>query len=362
MANEEHLRILGQGVGVWNEWRDQNPALRPELSGVAKLVSFNRFQLSNANFLQADVRHTQLQRADLRGANLRMANFSGANLREANLQAASLDRVSFNATDLRSARLREANLCSAKLREANLREADLCGAILRGADLRGANLSGTDLSRVDFSGSTLGWTTFGDTDLTEATGLESCGHQGPSVVDHHTLRRSKNVPISFWRGCGLPDALIDYMPSLTGDAIQYYSCFISYSSEDQEFAERLHADLQDNSVRCWFAPHDLPIGQKILDGIDEAIRVRDKVVLILSEGAIASDWVEDEVTTAFEEERRRKETMLFPIRLDNAVMDTDEAWANKLRARNIGDFTRWKEHEAYTAMFKRVLRDLKIEC
>jgi len=173
---------------------------------------------------------------------------------------------------------------------------------------------------------------------------------------------SKNVPREFWRGCGLPDALIDYMPSLAGEAIQFYSCFISYSSKDQEFADRLHADLQDNGVRCWFAPHDLPIGEKILDGIDKAIRLREKVVLILSEGAIASDWVEDEVTAAFEEERRRNETILFPIRLDDAVMGTSEAWASKVRARNIGDFTKWKEHDAYKATFERVLRDLRAEC
>ena len=89
--------------------------------------------------------------------------------------------------------------------------------------------------------------------------------------------------------------------------------------------------------------------------------MRDKVVLILSEDAIASDWVEDEVSTAFEEERRRKETMLFPIRLDDAVMKTNEAWASKLRARNIGDFTRWKEHDAYKRALDRVLRDLKVE-
>ena len=171
--------------------------------------------------------------------------------------------------------------------------------------------------------------------------------------------RSKGVPLEFWRGCGLPDQIIEYLPSLTGNAIQFYSCFISYSSKDQEFAERIHADLQSKGVRCWFAPHDLPIGKKILDGLDEAIRMRDKVVLILSEDAIASDWVEDEVTTAFEEERRRKETILFPIRLDEAVLETNEAWASKLRARNIGDFTKWKERDAYKATFERMVRDLR---
>jgi hypothetical protein len=152
--------------------------------------------------------------------------------------------------------------------------------------------------------------------------------------------------------------LIDYLPSLLNQAIQHYSCFISYSTKDQEFAERLHADLQNKGVRCWFAPHDLRIGKKILDEIDAAVRLRDRVLLILSEHAINSDWVEDEVTAGFEEERKRGEEVLFPVRLDEMVLNTKEAWASKLRARLIGDFTRWKDHDAYKKSFERVLRDL----
>jgi hypothetical protein len=143
--------------------------------------------------------------------------------------------------------------------------------------------------------------------------------------------------------------------------IQFYSCFISYSSKDQEFAERLHADLQNKGVRCWFAPHDMAIGAKIIDAIDEAIRLRDKVLLILSRNAIESDWVEDEVIKAFAEERTRKQLVLFPVRLDDVVMETTEAWAGKLRDnRNIGDFRRWKDHDAYQKALERVLRDLKV--
>jgi hypothetical protein len=106
----------------------------------------------------------------------------------------------------------------------------------------------------------------------------------------------------------------------------------------------------------------LPIGAKIWDAIDEAIRLRDKLLLILSEHAIASDWVEDEVTAAFEEERRRGQLVLFPIRLDHAVFGTREAWAGKLRAnRHICDFRRWKEHDTYQKALEQLLRDLQIE-
>jgi TIR domain len=119
--------------------------------------------------------------------------------------------------------------------------------------------------------------------------------------------------------------LVDYLPSLLKKPVEFYSCFISYSSKDQDSAERLYTDLQNKGVRCWFAPQDLRIGAKT-DTIDEAIRHRDKVLLILSQQAIASDWVEDEVNKAFAEERERKQTVLFPIRLDNAVMQTAEPW------------------------------------
>ena len=106
----------------------------------------------------------------------------------------------------------------------------------------------------------------------------------------------------------------------------------------------------------------MPIGAKIIDAIDEAIRLRDKVLLILSEGALASTWVEGEVTRSLDEERTRRQPLLFPIRLDDAVLATEEAWARLLRGqRHIGDFTRWNEPDAYRQALQRLLRDLKVK-
>ena len=99
---------------------------------------------------------------------------------------------------------------------------------------------------------------------------------------------------------------------------------------------------------CWSAPHDLPIGAKTWDAIDDAIRVRDKLLLILSKASIASELVEDEVTKAYAEERSRKATVLFPIRIDNTVISTGEPWAGKLQdQRNVGDFRQWKKPARY---------------
>jgi hypothetical protein len=206
-------------------------------------------------------------------------------------------------------------------------------------------------------------TILADVDLSQAKNLETVRHVGPSTIGIDTIYRSGgNIPESFLRGAGVPEDFITFMKSLVGKPIEFYSCFISYSSKDQEFAERLHADLRSKNVRCWFAPEDLKIGDKLRPSFDEAIRIHDKLMVLLSEHSVSSPWVEKEVETAFEKERREKRTVLFPIRLDDAVMETNEAWAADIRrGRHIGNFRDWKNHDSYKKAFERLLRDLKAE-
>ncbi|MBE7551352.1 MAG: hypothetical protein HS126_09800 [Anaerolineales bacterium] len=59
-------------------------------------------------------------------------------------------------------------------------------------------------------------------------------------------------------------------------------------------------------------------------------------------------------------EYRNKHLVLFPIRLDIAVTDTDQAWAADIRRpRHIGDFSRWQDHNTYQHAFERLLRALQ---
>jgi uncharacterized protein YjbI with pentapeptide repeats len=140
----------------------------------------------------------------------------------------------------------------------------------------------------------------------------------------------------------------------------FYSCFISYSSKDAAFASRLHAELEKNGVRCWYAPEDIKIGEEFRQTIDDAIREYDKLLLVLSEHSVRSSWVQDEVEACLELERRQQRQVLFPIRLDEAVTNTHQAWAAAIRRRrHIGDFTLWRDASAYEEAFQRLLRDLK---
>ena len=109
----------------------------------------------------------------------------------------------------------------------------------------------------------------------------------------------------------MDDTFISYIRSLVGKPIDYYSCFISYSSKDEAFAKRLHADLQSNNVRCWFAPEDMKIGDKIRPRLNESIRIYDKLLLVLSEHSVASKWVEFEVEAAMDKEQEGKPARSF---------------------------------------------------
>ena len=348
MANPEHVRIVKAGADAIAEWRKSHPDERLELEGAdlrhANLIGAN---LSGSNLAGADLRRAELYEVDLRGADLEKAN---------------LRSIETYDTDFRDANLRDANLTTASLYESNLDSADL-----READFSFAQLFNVGVANANFEKALFLETTLADTDFSRARGLTVLRHDGPGVIDERTLRKSWPLPEVFLRGIGLSNQYIEYLPSLMGQAIEFYSCFISYSSRDGEFASRLHNDLQAEGVRCWFAPEDLRIGDKFRTRIDEAIRLHDKLLLILSEESVQSTWVENEVESAFEKEDNAKKrgedrTVLFPIRLDSAVMETDAAWAaNIRRTRHIGDFSAWKDHDAYKAAFERLLRDLKSE-
>ncbi|MBV9691662.1 MAG: toll/interleukin-1 receptor domain-containing protein, partial [Ktedonobacteraceae bacterium] len=117
---------------------------------------------------------------------------------------------------------------------------------------------------------------------------------------------------------------------------------------------------QSKGVRCWFAPEDMEVGDKIRHRIDASIRLYDKLLLILSEHSLASSWVAYEVEKALNKEPQGIPNVLYPVRLDEHIRTCTTTWAEDIRStRHIGDFTHWKEHDAYQQSFNRLLRALQ---
>jgi TIR domain/Pentapeptide repeats (8 copies) len=307
MANASHVYLLKKGVKAWDNWRDEHPHDLADLSGA---------NLSGAKLIEVDLSKAKLSKANLSNVNLSEANLSGADLSEADLSEADLSEV---------------DLSEANLSKADLTNADLTLAHLFGANLFGANLISVVLDGVNFERATVGYTIFGSVNFSSCSGLDSVEHIGPSTlgVDSITLSNGR-IPQIFLRGVGLPDEWIAYIPSLVGDGIQFFSCFISYSSLDKPFAVRLHEALQSKGIRCWLDEKQLLPGHDISRELERGIYLWDKFLLCASKNSLTSAWVEEEIATTLEKERKlRKERgekvlALIPLNLDDYMFG--EQW------------------------------------
>jgi len=146
MANEEHLKILLQGVEVWNKWREDNPDIKePDLTK----ADLSPDAIKDTPLYDSKLKAAHLGGINLQGAWLLNANLQSAFLENANLQGASLIAAKMQGAKLAIARLQGAILRNTKLHGANMFNADLQGATLSNADLRGVDLRGTNLTDVN---------------------------------------------------------------------------------------------------------------------------------------------------------------------------------------------------------------------
>jgi hypothetical protein len=120
------------------------------------------------------------------------------------------------------------------------------------------------------------------------------------------------------------------------------SGLISNSYEDRDFARHIRADLQNKRVRCLPADHDVrfffdrpPLpdttAELLIDGF---IKLGAKLLLVLSENSIGREWIEGNVSKALEEERKRGQIVLFPLLVNDAIMDTNADYGEALKSWN----------------------------
>lgn len=341
MAITEHVELLNQGVAAWNTWRVANRGVVPNLSGTA-------------------FHERRLQGIDLSNSVLDHAHFNDCDLSGANLIAAYLFCASFLRTKLHSADLRDANLSCCWLAEAELERATLWGT----------NFNSAALTKANLKGARLGQTILTDVDLSKVRGLEFTEHGGASSIGIDTLYKSQGkIPDEFLHATGQPREAIDLAQTLrAGPPIQWQSCFISYSHKDEEFARQLCDRMRKAGLRVWYAAEDMQGGKKLHEQIYNAIQIHDRLLLVLSEHSIQSEWVMTEIRKARETEKKEKRRKLFPIRLANFETlrdwtcfdgDTGKDLAVEVREYFIPDFSNWKDHAAFEAAFARLQKDLK---
>ena len=360
MANQKQVDLLRMGVAVWNAWREKHPGVRPDLREASlRNASLREANLHDADLYKADLRFADLRLANLSSANLRSANIRSADLREANLREANLSEANLRDANLRNTDLRGANLSMTDLRSANLGAANLGTARLNAARLNEANFSAARLDNTDIHEIRLFRTIFAEVDLRMVNGLDAIVHTGPSFVDVKTVALpAGKTGTLFLRGAGFSDTFIDSLPSLLTANNQDEPYFISYDSYDEPLARRIYTDLQDKGVRCWLTPHYLHPGI----GVDEEIHLHERTLLLLSEDAVNSYWVKHEVQAALDRELQQDRTILFPLRLDQTLLQVQYPWAVRLReSHHIENFIGWQDETTYQRRLATLLWGLRGE-
>ena len=146
MANQQHLEILHSGPEKWNEWRIQNPELKPDLSG----MQLKDFSLEGINFKSVDLSRSRLEQVNLKGVVLEYANVSDSRWREVNCAGSDcsdadfsgcrLENCNFSQSDLQHTNFVRASLVSCKFDEAILTEVDFDRATLEHIDFMKVSL------------------------------------------------------------------------------------------------------------------------------------------------------------------------------------------------------------------------------
>jgi len=329
---------------------------------------FSGINLQNANLNNADLTVTTFEEANFSNAQLKNVLFGLTTLNYANLRGADLWRAALSESIIEHATFESADLNSATFQDSDLNDADF-----RLANLAFTNFDRASLHNADFGGAKLIATVFGDNDLSEVRGLEEIWHVGPSTIGINTLYKSAGrIPDEFLRACGVPDDFVTFIPSHFGiqEAVQFYSCFISYSTKDEDFARRLYTRLRAEHLRVWFAPEDVKSGRKLNEQIERAIQIHDRLLVVLSEDSMQSEWVITEIRKARKVETKEGRRKLFPIRLVD--FDTIRKWecfdadtgkdlAVEMREYFVPDFSNWREHDEFETSFQRLLLDLRAE-
>lgn len=300
----------------------------------------------------------QQHRGDLHVAILRehgmLSNFASLQLAGIDLSEVRLDETQFGGADLT-----DANLSGAILIDTDLSQANLTSAQLDFAWLHNTNFNDALLTRTSFAGAEMSGTLLTDVDLSTATGLDTVRHSTESDVSFSTLVNSRfRIPQKFLRKSGVSIGLLQDLRRGGRIETNYGSCFISFSSVDRNFAERLEYGLAASGVRTFLDENNLVPGMDLDTQFMRAVREHDHVITVLSDASMTSAWVARETDLALQ---HRPEGYI-PVRL--CALEPVRAWyfdtfgTDETQSRLILSFENWEDEARFDRQLRRLLDGL----
>jgi len=288
-----------------------------------------------------DLRNTDLRNLDLTDRDLSNIDFSGSSLRRTIFSGSRLDPMDINGVLTGHTKLEDCDLTRTKWEPSTLnyvrgRNADFSHATFNGASVKNcdfrntkfgeafiaAEFDGTKLEGADFKDCNIFASSFFNIDLSTALNLNLASYHADCRIDYQTIKLSQNVPKPLLEACGVAHFHIPHIDAISKNSAKHPSCFISYSAKDNRFVEQFRNELANKGIRSWFAPRDLPFGASTRDVIEAQIRSHDRLIVVLSKSSLQSQWVQFEVETALEIERKKGSKIIIPISIDDSVFKT----------------------------------------
>jgi hypothetical protein len=97
--------------------------------------------------------------------------------------------------------------------------------------------------------------------------------------------------------------------------------FISYSSIDKPFVDRLANDLLKAGIDIWIDTLEILAGDSLVEKIfDQGIANSDYLLIVLSESATKSNWVKKELSIVFIRELQEKRVVVIPVLTSDCII------------------------------------------
>lgn len=98
--------------------------------------------------------------------------------------------------------------------------------------------------------------------------------------------------------------------------------FLSHTSIDKPFVEKLAADLNRLGVQVWYDKYEIKVGESIFWRVEEGLRSSELFGIVLSPEALESEWVKSELSSAWAKKMGTKKNSILPLLYRSCTLPT----------------------------------------
>jgi len=96
--------------------------------------------------------------------------------------------------------------------------------------------------------------------------------------------------------------------------------FISYASEDRDFAKKLANDLRKEGLNIWIYEWEIKVGDSITEKINTALARMDTFIVVFSKDSVNKLWVKRELNSTLYRKMKGENISILPIKLNDCVI------------------------------------------